>query len=94
MAVSLQGVEMLTRARSLGADLGPLGGDNRADPGVRVLAAGSAPLHSVEKNANAYRNTFRKVIGLGPSSAFFPIGSIGGSGLLLGRVTPTCWIIF
>ena len=47
MAVSLQGVEMLTRARSLGADLGPLGGDNRADPGVRVLAAGSAPLHSL-----------------------------------------------
>ena len=45
MAVSLQGVEMLTRARSLGADLGSLGGDNGADPGVRVVAAGSAPLH-------------------------------------------------
>ena len=45
MAISLQGVEMLTRARSLGADLGSLGGDNGADPGVRVVAAGSAPLH-------------------------------------------------
>ena len=25
---------------------------------------------------------------------FFPSGSRGGSGLLVGRVTPTCWIIF
>ena len=141
------------RRRSLWANLGALGGDDGADPGVRVLAAGSAPLHPLTNkwNQNPARaiaswlrlhaaifsdlRLTRSLIRQSKSChlrlwskckrlqkyiseshwawsqfglqrlqfftttclcifflyifTFFPIGSIGGSGLLLGRVTPT-----